>query len=455
MKVSPFRRAFRSPLVLTAVTGVMLVAVFAVMVMIFRGRLRDEIRGSLIEREASLLRPFALRQLAQREAVTGERDLLSAVLDSAQQENVLAVAVFDPQAEPLQFAPDSLLFAELSLSDYTKLLSENSISRFHASFPLSRYFAGVAPSSSAPVLEVLISLHGKDPKAVLGYAQYYLDGRPLAAELARTDVRINRQTAATLAIGTVLIVTVLALAFARLKAAQSVIDRRTEQLVRTNFELSLAVKASALGQITSHLIHGLQGPVAGLREMVARHDAGGSTDWDSAANYTARMQTMIQDAVALLGDANANVAYELSGYDLVEIVRQRNEARAVEKGVRLAVGGGFEATIDNHRGSLLCLITSNLVENAIEATDRGRSVTVNFGADDTAAMIRVSDEGHGIPEEIRAHLFEPGKTGRPTGSGLGLAISQLLARQIGAALELDSTSPTGTVFRVTLPLTPM
>jgi signal transduction histidine kinase len=98
------------------------------------------------------------------------------------------------------------------------------------------------------------------------------------------------------------------------------------------------------------------------------------------------------------------------------------------------------------------LITSNLVENAIEATDPGREVGVVFRSDAMSATVLVSDEGHGIPEAIREHLFEPGRTGRPSGSGLGLAISQLLARQIGAGLALESTGTDGTVFRVTLPL---
>ena len=61
-------------------------------------------------------------------------------------------------------------------------------------------------------------------------------------------------------------------------------------------------------------------------------------------------------------------------------------------------------------------------------------------------------EGHGIAEDVRAHLFEPGRTGRPGGSGLGLAISQLLARQIGATLALESTSVGGTTFSISLPI---
>ena len=55
---------------------------------------------------------------------------------------------------------------------------------------------------------------------------------------------------------------------------------------------------------------------------------------------------------------------------------------------------------------------------------------------------------------LRAHLFEPGFSGRPGGTGLGLSISQLLAKQIGATLMLDATGPNGTSFRVTQALNP-
>jgi len=92
------------------------------------------------------------------------------------------------------------------------------------------------------------------------------------------------------------------------------------------------------------------------------------------------------------------------------------------------------------------------VQNAIDATAAGRSVAVVFRNGGERATVSVADEGRGIPEEFRAHLFEPGRTGRPGGTGLGLAISQLLARQIGATLMLDSTGPGGTTFSLTVPL---
>jgi len=455
---APVRLRRHAPRLLLPVvlTGALLLAIFATMVVRFRTQLREEIRQTIIGRDAAALRPVALRQLARQPAAQ-PADLLAAVLESAQQENMLAVAVFDADGRTLRFAPASLLFAELPLDDYLRLLTGEPISRYHADFPLDRYFSGArhAAGTATPVLEVLLPLHGSDSARILGFAQYYIDARPLAVELAAIDGRVNRQTLATLAIGAALIAAVFAAAYGALRRAQRIIAERNERLVRAHFELSLAAKASALGQIASHLVHGLQGSVAGLRAVVADREAGRASaaeDWKTAADYTERMQAMIQETVALLGDAATSTAYELTGHELAAIVRQRNAPAAKAKGVALTVTGGFDHGLDSHRGGLLCLIASNLVQNAIEATPPLRTVAVIFRNGGAHVTMLVSDEGPGIPAEIAAQLFTPGRSGRPGGTGLGLAISRLLARQIGATLELDSTGPEGTTFRLTLPV---
>lgn len=173
-----------------------------------------------------------------------------------------------------------------------------------------------------------------------------------------------------------------------------------------------------------------------------------------AADYTERMQTMIQEVIALLGDIATQNSYELTGEELAAIIRQRNAPAAAKKGVVLKEEGAFAGSLDSHRGSVLCLVTNNLIQNAIEATAPGRGVAVAYRNGGGAWTITVADEGHGIPGELQAHLFEPGRTGRSGGSGLGLAISRLLARQIGATLALDATGPDGTVFSLTLPVGP-
>lgn len=442
----------------TLLIGAVLVAIFAAMVIRFRTDLQNEIHQKIIERDAAVLYPVARLQLEDSEAGRADKASnpyvpLTALLKSARQEGMLAIAVFDPDGSTIEAVPANQPFVELEMDDYLRLQGSESITRYHPAFPLDQYFVGVAHDQRhAPVLEVLLAMRSRTSSALLGFVRYYIDARPLSHELAVIDHRIYRQTAVTLAVGALLVALVMTAAFFGVRRAQRAIAERNERLMRANFELTLSAKASALGQITSHLIHGLQVPMAGLRAVVMGRETDQSgADWETVAGYTERMQSLIQETVALLGDAGAHASYELTGQELAATIRNRNQPAAADKGVILEVGPGFPGRLDSHRGSLLCLIACNLVQNAITATAAGCRVAVSLDEDGGVILLQVGDEGSGIPDSVRQHLFKPGRSGRPGSSGLGLAISQLLARQIGADLALLSTGPQGTVFTVTLP----
>ena len=91
-------------------------------------------------------------------------------------------------------------------------------------------------------------------------------------------------------------------------------------------------------------------------------------------------------------------------------------------------------------------ILFNLVFNAVQAGAREIRLDV---ATDANPGISVRDDGPGLPESVRARLFEPFVTTKPVGqgTGLGLAISQRLAREMGAELRLEDTGP-GCLFHL-------
>lgn len=101
----------------------------------------------------------------------------------------------------------------------------------------------------------------------------------------------------------------------------------------------------------------------------------------------------------------------------------------------------------------------NLMRNARQAieADPARpspkgSVRVTASADDGDCVIRVADDGPGIPPRISERLFEAFVSGRASGgTGLGLTISRELAENGGGTLRLAETGPSGTVFELRLP----
>ena len=68
-------------------------------------------------------------------------------------------------------------------------------------------------------------------------------------------------------------------------------------------------------------------------------------------------------------------------------------------------------------------------------------------------MVSITDNGGGIPEDLRPHLFDPFVTTKRNGTGLGLALVAKVIGDHGGIIEFDS-QPRRTVFRVFLPVVP-
>ncbi len=111
---------------------------------------------------------------------------------------------------------------------------------------------------------------------------------------------------------------------------------------------------------------------------------------------------------------------------------------------------------------LLHRVVVNLVLNAVQASTETARVRVDIREariDDVpmgvrigrAVLLRVADDGPGIPEELRDRLFEPFVSGRMGGSGLGLAIVQRAVQAHRGLLFLDSSPGAGTTFSIVIP----
>ena len=83
------------------------------------------------------------------------------------------------------------------------------------------------------------------------------------------------------------------------------------------------------------------------------------------------------------------------------------------------------------------------------------SVTVSTQQLDNQIVIKVKDNGMGMPESVRAKVFQPFFTTKPTGQGTGLGLSlayDIVTKGHGGALEVESTEGVGTTFVVRLPI---
>jgi signal transduction histidine kinase len=103
-------------------------------------------------------------------------------------------------------------------------------------------------------------------------------------------------------------------------------------------------------------------------------------------------------------------------------------------------------------GGELNQVWSNLIENALDAIGELGHVDVSARVDGGNVIVRVADDGQGIPDEIKSRIFDPFFTTKPVGNtGLGLDIARRIVRRHDGQIEFDSR-PGQTEFRVILPV---
>ncbi len=105
-------------------------------------------------------------------------------------------------------------------------------------------------------------------------------------------------------------------------------------------------------------------------------------------------------------------------------------------------------------------VVTNLIDNAIKYAGPGKQVVVSGQATEKRVLIRVSDNGPGIPEQHLPRLFErfyridAGRSRELGGTGLGLSIVKNLTESMKGSVRVESQEGVGTTFEVALPRAP-
>lgn len=222
-------------------------------------------------------------------------------------------------------------------------------------------------------------------------------------------------------------------------------------------------KLAILGEMAAVMAHEIRNPlnsIAGfsqLLQMKAEEATPQRQYVDIIVHESFRIDALISDILDFAHQRKAAPADVVFAALADKVVSARSDA-AKRKGVRLAAAAGRD--LPPYRGDAVRLerVLLNLVNNALDATGEGGSVTVAVDrADrDGAAGVRISvaDTGCGIPAEHLGNIFKPFFTTKQTGTGLGLAIIQKIVEEHEGILTVDSEPGRGTTFTIFLPLAP-
>ena len=235
-------------------------------------------------------------------------------------------------------------------------------------------------------------------------------------------------------------------------------------------QLTHRAAARSASGLASVLAHEIKNPLSGIRGAAQLLEAGLS-DSDRAltqliCSETDRIRNLV-DRMEVFGDERPLVKEPVNIHDVLEHVRRISET-GFARGIRITED--YDPSLPPVPGNRDKLVQAflNLTKNAAEAIgddkQQGRIVMqTSFrpgvrlsmqGADTRISlplMIQIEDNGPGVPDHLKEHLFDPFVTTKPYGTGLGLALVAKIINDHGGIIECDS-EPSRTVFRVLLPL---
>jgi signal transduction histidine kinase len=236
------------------------------------------------------------------------------------------------------------------------------------------------------------------------------------------------------------------------------VEQVTARLQRQQRELLRTEQLSAVGKLAASVAHEIRNPLTSVKILVGlalrprNRKPLSDDDLRVIHDEVGRVEQTVQHLLDF-----ARVPEPKRGRcDLREVAGQAADlvrSRAAQQRVELEVRTPAEpVAADVDRGQLHSVLV-NLLLNALDAMPGGGRLDLELrppaGGE---VLLRVTDCGTGIPEEVLGRLFEPFVSTKPTGTGLGLSIARRIIEEHDGTIQAENRPAGGACFTIRLPV---
>ncbi len=234
--------------------------------------------------------------------------------------------------------------------------------------------------------------------------------------------------------------------------------RDPEAQRKINRELQTADRLSAISRISSGVAHEVKNPLNAIllhvevaRSKISRGDTNVAEQMEIISREILRLDRVVRTFL----DFTRPVELQLDNVPMQDLVREivdlaGPQTRAAN--IQMTVheeAEGVEVRVDR---DLLKQAMLNVVVNAIQAMPKGGELHFEASANEDTAELRISDNGEGIPDELREKIFRLYFTTKRQGSGIGLAMTFRIVQLHDGTIDFTSEPGKGTTFLIRLPI---
>jgi len=242
---------------------------------------------------------------------------------------------------------------------------------------------------------------------------------------------------------------------------QAELEKAMAEVERTHQIVTRNEKLAAVGQLAASVGHELRNPLTAIRnahayisKRVAKSDAAADARTVQFLDLQQREINACNRIISDLLDFARERPLDLRPCPLRPLIEEAMSVVTGRAGVTLVNEIAESLAVPSLDKDQFRQVLVNLLQNAVEAMPSGRAGTVKVDAQSTAGggwILRVADDGIGIPAEAQARIFEPLFTTKTKGTGLGLAVVATMLKRHKCGVQLHSEVGRGTTFTIEIP----
>jgi two-component system nitrogen regulation sensor histidine kinase NtrY len=235
-----------------------------------------------------------------------------------------------------------------------------------------------------------------------------------------------------------------------------------QELERSAGLLAQSERESAWREMAKQIAHEIKNPLTPMKlnvQHLQRTNVEGRTDPEMVERISATLIEQIDSLSAIareFSDFAKMPSARNSRINLVTKLKNLQHLFETDEDASIVIDLGEHKKIMIYADKeQLMRVFINLVKNGLQSIPDGRKGKIHIGLEvdsDLLVKVRFTDNGKGIPEEIRDKLFRPNFTTKSAGMGMGLAISHNVIRSFGGRIWYDTVLGKGTTFFVELPI---
>ncbi len=231
--------------------------------------------------------------------------------------------------------------------------------------------------------------------------------------------------------------------------------KELEQLIR------LQDKMASLGRVAAGIAHEIRNPLSGINMYLSALEnkiaTGEGPDLETIVEKIQAASSKIENVIKRVLDFSRPSTPNVSLLNLNQVVKNVMELSAVtlrKGGVTLEASLAQDLPPVQADAQLLEQVVLNLVTNAVQALGEvkgDKKIALATSMERDRIIIKVADNGPGVPQQIRDRIFDPFFTGRRDGFGIGLSLCHRIVSDHGGELSVNTSQWGGAEFHMEIP----